>query len=67
MSPAELHAFAVKTLKEEYEMSTNTIMMPSGNHINAADLCLVGGGKFVNIKVIYSDTLDIDFSRIDMI
>ncbi len=65
MTPAELHAFAVKTLKEEYEMSTNTIMMPAGNHISAADLCLVGGGKFVNIKVIYSDTLDIDFSRID--
>ncbi len=65
MTSEELHAFAVKTLKEEYEMSSSTVMTPPGDHMNAADLCLVSVRSFVNIKVIYSDTLAIDFSRID--
>ena len=61
----ELHAFAVKTLKEEYEMSSTTVMIPPGDHSNAADLCIVRDGVFINVKVIYSETLDIDFSQID--
>jgi len=65
MTSEELHAFAVKTLKEEYEMSSNTVMIPPEGSNNATDLCLINGGSFVNIKVIYSDTLAIDFSRID--
>lgn len=65
MTSEELHAFAVKTLKEEYEMSSSTVMIPPGNHKNAADLCLVNSGSFVNIKVIYSDTLNINFAQID--
>ena len=65
MTSEELHAFAVKTLKEEYEMSSSTIMIPPGDHKQAADLCLVNVRSFVNIKVIYSDTLAIDLSQID--
>ena len=65
MTPEELHAFAVKTLKEEYEMSSNRVIIPTEDHSRAADLCLIGAKRLINIKVIYSDTLDIDMSQID--
>ena len=65
MTLSELHDFAVKTLKQEYEMSSNTVMIPSEDRKSAADLCLVASGKIINIKVLYSDTLKIDLSQID--
>jgi hypothetical protein len=61
----ELHAFAVKTLKEEYSMYSTNVMIPSIDYRDAADFCFFRDDVLINVKVVYSETLDIDFSQID--
>ena len=64
MTKEELHQFAVKTLYEEYQLSgVNVILTPSDN--SNADLCLMRDDCIINIKVVYSDSFDIDLKDID--
>ena len=65
MTEEELHEFAVDSLIEEYNMSGNNAGKLFAGDPSAADLCLFNKGTTINIKVVYSNSIEIDPSVVD--
>ena len=65
MTEEELHEFAVDSLIEEYNMSGNNAGKLFADDPSAADLCLFNKGTTINIKVVYSNSIEIDPSVVD--